>query len=329
MSYTAVQYGVGPIGSRIVEAARDRGVEFVGAIDVDPAKVGADLGRVAGLDRDLGCPVTDDVGAAMAAEPDVVFHATASSVETVSPQLVEALGTGADVVSTTEELAYPWRTHRAVAERLDAAAREHGATCLGTGINPGFAMDVLPAVATAPCRSVDSIRVERIQAAGTRRGPLQAKVGAGLSVEDWEAKIPAGGGHVGLVESASLLADGIGWTLDDITTTIEPVVANARVETDHVTVEPGDAAGIHQVAVGQVGGEPVIELDLRLYVGAPEARDAVSVRGDPAVELAIDGGLHGDVTTPAVVLNAVPRVREAEAGLATMLDLATPRFDGG
>jgi 4-hydroxy-tetrahydrodipicolinate reductase len=150
MSYTAVQYGVGPIGRRIVETALARGVEFVGAIDVDPAKVGTDLGRVAGVGRALGCDVTDDAAAALAADPGLVFHATASSVEAVAPQLVEALDSGADVVSTTEELAYPWRTNRAVAERLDAAAREHDATCLGTGINPGFAMDVLPAVLTTP-----------------------------------------------------------------------------------------------------------------------------------------------------------------------------------
>lgn len=329
MSYTAVQYGVGPIGSRVVEVAIDRGVEFVGAIDVDPAKVGADLGEVAGLDRDLGVPVTDDADAALAADPDVVFHSTASSVDAVAPQLRESLAAGADVVSTTEELAYPWRAHPDVAERLDAAAREHGGTCLGTGINPGFAMDTLPAVLTAPCRSVESVRVERVQDAGGRRGPLQAKVGAGLDVEAWRADIGSGGGHVGLPESVAMLADGLGWALDDVTETVEPVVADARVTTDHVTVEVGEAAGIHQIATGVVDGEPAIELDLTLAVGAANPRDAVAVRGEPDVELTIEGGLHGDVTTPAIVVNAVPRVRDAAPGLATMLDLATPRFDAG
>jgi 4-hydroxy-tetrahydrodipicolinate reductase len=160
MSDTAIQYGVGPIGSRIVETAVDRGYQFVGAVDVDPGKVGADLGRVAGLAEPLGVEVTDDATAALAAEPDVVFHSTASSIGTVEPQLVEAMAAGADVVSTTEELAHPWLAHREIAERLDDAAREHGVTCLGTGINPGFAMDTLPAVLTAPCRSVEAVRVE-------------------------------------------------------------------------------------------------------------------------------------------------------------------------
>ncbi|MDZ7702300.1 MAG: hypothetical protein U5J98_09705 [Halobacteriales archaeon] len=326
MTVTAVQYGVGPIGSRIVEAALDRGYELVGAVDVDPAKVGEDLGAVAGLDEELGVTVTDDAGAALAAGPDVVLHSTASSIAAVEEQLVAAMAAGADVVSTTEELSYPWRAHPDAAGRLDDAAAEHGATCLGTGINPGFAMDALPAVATAPCRSVESVRVERVQDAGTRRGPLQRKVGAGLSLEAWEAEVAADAGHVGLPESVAMLAAGLGWELDDVAETMEPVVADGRTETDHVVVEPGEAAGIHQVATGVVAGEPAIELDLRLYVGAPESRDAVSVRGDPDVELAVEGGLHGDVTTPAVVLNSVPRVREAAPGLATMLDLATPRF---
>lgn len=329
MRDTAVQYGVGPIGSRLVETATERGYEFVGAIDVDPAKVGRDLGDVAGLAEPLGVEITDDAADALAAEPDVVFHSTASSIEAVEPQLVEAMAAGADVVSTTEELAYPWRTHPVVAERLDDAARQHGVTGLGTGINPGFAMDTLPAVLTAPCRSVERVRVERVQDAGTRRGPLQTKVGAGLSVEEWEAEVAADAGHVGLPESVAMLAAGLGWDLDDVTETIEPVVAESRTVTDHVTVEPGDAAGIHQVATGVVDGEPAIELDLGLYVGAPESRDAVSISGDPDLEVVVEGGLHGDVTTPGVVVNAVPRVVEADAGLATMLDLATPRFEAG
>lgn len=327
MTATAVQYGVGPIGSRIVEAAVDRGYQFVGAVDVDPAKVGADLGEVAGLEGTLGVAVTDDVETALAPEPDVVLHSTSSSVEAVEPQLVEAMAAGADVVSTTEELAYPWRAHPEAAERLDDAAAEHGATCLGTGINPGFAMDTLAAVATAPCRSVESVRVERVQDAGTRRGPLQRKVGAGLPVDRWEAEVASEAGHVGLPESVAMLAAGFGWELDAVDETIDPVVAEARTETDHVVVEAGDAAGIHQVGTGVVDGEPAIELDLRLYVGAPESRDSVSIRGEPDVELAVEGGLHGDVTTPAVVLNSVPRVREAGPGLATMLELATPRFE--
>jgi len=329
MSLTAVQYGVGPIGRRLVETAVARGIAFVGAVDVDPSLAGTDLGEAAGLAEPLGVSVTADADAALAAGPDLVLHATSSSVEAVEPQLVAAMAAGADVVSTSEELSYPWRAHPAVAERLDAAGREHGVTCLGTGINPGFAMDVLPAVLTTPCRSVEAVRVERVQDAGTRRAPLQAKVGAGLSVDEWTATVGADGGHVGLPESAAMLAAALGWTLDAVEETVEPVVADERVTRDHVTVDAGAVAGIHQVATGVVDGEAAIELDLSLYVGAPAPHDAVAIRGVPDVDVVVDGGFHGDVTTPGVVLNAVPRVRAAAPGLATMLDLATPHVDAG
>ncbi|MFB6352858.1 MAG: hypothetical protein ABEJ92_02115 [Halobacteriales archaeon] len=328
MRVTAVQYGVGPIGRRIVETAVERGIAFVGAVDIDPDIVGEDLGRAAGLGRDLDVAVVDDAGA-LDADPDVVFHATASAIEAVEPQLVEAMAAGADVVSTAEELAYPWRAHPDAAQRLDDDAREHGVTCLGTGINPGFAMDVLPAVLSAPCRSVEAVRVERVQDAAARRGPLQAKIGAGLAVETWEDRVAREGGHVGLPESVAMLADGLGWALEAVEETVEPVVAEDRTVTAHVTVEPGEAAGIHQVATGVVDGEPAIELDLSLSVGAAEPHDAVTIEGVPDVETVVAGGFHGDVATPGVVVNAVPRVHEAPPGLATMLELGTPRYDAG
>ncbi|MFB6299417.1 MAG: hypothetical protein ABEH65_04080 [Halobacteriales archaeon] len=326
MTLTAVQYGIGPIGGRIVETAVDRGFEFVGAIDIDPAKVGEDLGTVAGLDRELGVTVTDDAEDALAADPDVVFHSTLSSIEAVAPQLEEAMAAGADVVSTTEELAYPWRDNPAVAEEIDATAKDHGTTCLGTGINPGFAMDTLAAVLSTPCQSVETVQVERVQDAGERRKPLQEKVGAGMAVDRWRDEIAAEAGHVGLPESIAMLAGAFGWDLDSVEETIEPVVADERAESEHFTVEPGEAAGIHQVGRGFVDGEAVIELDLKMYLGAGEMLDAVHLRGTPDLDVTVEGGFHGDIATPAVVCNTVPAVQSADPGLATMIDLSTPSY---
>jgi len=325
MSLTAVQYGVGPIGQRIVEVAATRGITFVGAVDVDPAKVGQDLGAVAGLDP-LGVEITDDPQAALAAEPDVVFHATVSDVTAIGPQIEPALAAGADVISTTEELAYPWLDHGPAAAELDEMARRHGQTVLGTGINPGFAMDTLPAVLTTPCQRVDAVSVTRVQDASQRRGPLQEKIGAGLSRGDWEAEIAPEAGHVGLPESIAMLAAALGWDLTDVEETIEPVIAESAVESEFVTAQPDDVAGLHQVGTGYVDGEPAIELDLSMYLGAPEPRDEIEIEGRPDLSVTVDGGFHGDVTTPAVAVNAVERVREGDPGLATMIDLATPRY---
>jgi hypothetical protein len=320
---TAVQYGVGPIGGRVVETAVDRGYEFVGAVDVDPEKVGRDLGTVAGID-DLGVEITDVADAALATGPDVVFNSTLSPLEKVRPQIEEAMAAGADVVSTCEEMAYPWRANPEEAAALDEAAREYGRTCLGTGINPGFAMDTLPAVLTGANRRVDSIYVERVQDAATRRGPLQEKIGAGTDVETFEAEIATEAGHVGLPESVAMLGAALGWDLEAIEESIEPVVADERVESEYVIVEAGEVAGIHQVGKGFVDGEARIELDLSMYLGAPDPHDEVRIEGVPDVHSVVEGGFHGDVTTPAVAVNVVPSVRDADPGFVTMLDVAPP-----
>jgi 4-hydroxy-tetrahydrodipicolinate reductase len=329
---TAVQYGVGPIGARIVETAHARGVEFVGAIDVDPGKVGADLGEVAGrhaeVDGELGAVVTDDPDEALAAAPDVVYHSTASSLAAVGPQLERAIEAGADVVSTTEELSYPWRAASEAARVLDGRATEAGVTVLGTGINPGFAMDAFPAAVTTPCRSVGAVRVERVQDAAQRREPLQRKIGAGTDRATFEAEVAAEAGHVGLRESVAMLAAALGWELETVRESVEPVIADERVESPHLAVDAGEVAGVHQVGVGVVDGEERLELDLRMYLGAPEPRDRVEITGQPDLSVVVEGGFHGDVATPAVVANVTPRVRAADPGLATMLDLDLPSFAG-
>lgn len=324
---TAVQYGVGPIGSRIATAARQTGFEFVGAVDVDPVKVGADLGEVAGFDDTTGVEVTDDATSALAAGPDVVFHSTVSDVEAAVPQLTEILATGANVVSTTEELAYPQWSAPEAAAALDEAAREHDATVLGAGINPGFVMDAMPAYLSTPLRSVTGVTVERVQDAAARREPLQRKVGAGVPLDAFEREIATGAGHIGSAESVAMLGDALGFDVDAVEETVEPVVAEERIETEYLAVEAGEVAGVRQVAHGTVAGETVVTLDLQMYVGADEPRDVVHFESEPPVSVTVEGGYHGDLSTSAVVVNVAPTVIDAEPGLANMTDL-TPSFTG-
>ncbi|MFC6724009.1 hypothetical protein ACFQE1_06400 [Halobium palmae] len=325
-TYTAVQYGLGPIGSRIATTAHETGFEFVGAVDIDPEKVGRPVGDVAGFDTDADVTVTDDAADALVADPDVVFHSTGSSVEAVAPQLREIASAGANVVSTTEELSYPWWNAPEVAADLDAVAEENDVTVLGTGINPGFVMDTMPAVLSTPMASVDAVTVERVQDAGERREPLQKKVGAGVSVETFEEEIATEAGHVGSTESVAMLANALGFDLDGIEESIEPVVDEGGAESDFVTVEPGDVAGLRQVAHGSVDGETVVTLDLQMYVGADDPHDRVGFEGDPPVSVTVEGGYHGDVATSAVVTNVAPNVVAARPGLRSMLDVTTPSF---
>jgi 4-hydroxy-tetrahydrodipicolinate reductase len=320
-----VQYGIGPIGASIVRLMRQKSsIEIVGAIDKDPAKAGRDLGEVIGApDAPWGVMVLADAAAMLERPVDVVVHTTSSYLEKVMDQLLGCLSAGCCVVSTCEELAYPWRKHPGLSERLDAAAKEEGVALVGTGVNPGFVMDKLVLTLSAVSQRVDSARAVRVVDASKRRLPLQKKIGAGMTPEEFRAQVDAGViKHHGLPESAAMIADGLGFSLDDISETIEPVIAEETVKTEFLEVAAGEVAGVHQIARGTSGGKEKIYLELKMYVGAKEPADTVELKGEPNISLVIPGGTHGDVATAAVAVNAIPAILAAPAGLRTDRDLA-------
>jgi 4-hydroxy-tetrahydrodipicolinate reductase len=324
MAIRVLQVGLGPIGVAVARQLATRsGFHLVGGVDVDPALAGMDLGQVCGLPAITGAVVQAELGAALAGlRPDAAVVCTSSALERVAPTLEACLAGGAAVVSTTEELAYPWRQHPELARRLDQAARRAGRALLGTGVNPGFAMDVLPLVLTAMCERVDAISVRRVQDASRRRLPFQKKIGAGLTPEAFAAKASSGEvRHVGLAESVATIADAMGWALDEITDEIAPRIAERRVASEHLTVEAGQVCGLVQVGTGREGARRRVRLELRAWLGAPESYDEVEVEGSPALVSRVVGGIPGDVATASVTVNAIPRVLAAPAGLVTMKDL--------
>ena len=197
---------------------------------------------------------------------------------------------------------------------------------MGTGVNPGYAMDTLALMATGVCCDVSEVRVARVVDAGKRRRPLQIKVGAGLSAAAFEEKKATGMfGHIGLRESLLFVAKGLGWSLDRVDERLDPVLADREITTPFVTVEAGRVAGIHHAIAGYAQERPVLSLDLKMFVGAENPRDAVRVTGDPPVDLEIRGGIFGDTATVAALVNAIPLVLHASPGLKTMMDLPVPR----
>jgi 4-hydroxy-tetrahydrodipicolinate reductase len=300
-----LSYGLGPIGLSIAGLALDRGYTIVGAVDIDPDKVGRDLGTLLGR-APIGVAVSADPRAALAAGPQVVLHSTQSHIPEVLPQIIDCLEAGACVVSTCEELAFPWYRHPAAAHRIDHVAKTKGVAAVGVGVNPGYVMDVLPIALTAPCRSVRAIHVTRVVDAGQRRLPLQRKVGAGMTRDQFVQGVNEGRiGHVGLAESVAMIAEALGWQLDGISEEIEPVMDGPTVR------------GLHQVARGRKDDRSPITLDLTMAVGAADPRDTVIIDGDPSLTVTVPGGVHGDVATCAIAVNAIPRILEAPPGLTT------------
>ena len=320
----AIQYGIGPIGASILKLMREKeAIEIIGAIDNDPSKIGKDLGEVIGAtDAPWGIKVSGDARGVLEQSADIVMHTTSSSLPKVMEQLLACMDVGSCVVSTCEELSYPFRTHPELATQLDKTAKDNGVALVGTGVNPGFVMDKLVITLAAVSQRIDHAKALRIVDASKRRLPLQKKIGAGLSVEEFRAKVKEGTiKHVGLPESVAMVADSLGLRIDQITETIEPKVAAERVQTEFLTVEPGQAAGVHQIARGLSEGKELIYMELQMYVGAKDPADFVELTGHPNISLVIPGGSHGDIATASVAVNSIPSILEAPAGLRTSRDL--------
>lgn len=318
-----IQYGLGPIGSGIARHVVERaGITLVGAVDIDPAKVGRDAGEVIGLGRPLGLTVSETLAQALAsAEAEVAIHATSSYFDLFEDQIVELLQAGLDIVSTSEELSYPWLAYPRQAAAIDSLAKRVGKTVLGTGVNPGFLMDVLPLSLTAICQQVERIEVRRVIDASKRRGPFQAKIGSGLAVETFEARIAAGRmGHVGLPQSTGMLFDTLGQELIRYESAVEPVVADRVHKTDHFEVQPGQVRGLKQVARGYSDRGEFVTLTFIAALDAEEDGDTISITGRPNLVVRLQG-TNGDIATVAIAVNAVRRVVEAGPGLITMRDL--------
>lgn len=318
-----VQVGLGPLGQKIVRFMIERGsINIIGAVDPAPDKVGKDLGDLCGIGK-LGITVSKDVKSALDGKKvDAAVLSTVSSLEKIEAQIAELAEVGLNIVSTCEELSFPWKTGPEISRRIDEVCKANGVACLGTGVNPGYLMDFLPTALTAVCQRVDKIKVSRIQDASIRRIPFQQKIGAGLTLEQFDEKVKAGTlRHVGLTESMHMIAHRMGWKLDNETESLHPIIAETDIDTGYTPIKAGMARGVEQIGRGFVNGEEVITLAFRAGVGEPESYDRVEISGEPNIDSIIAGGVNGDIATCAIIINALRSIISARPGLRTMADI--------
>jgi len=323
-----IHIGLGPIGREVLNIARKRpNMKLVGVVDIDPQKIGKDLGEILGDDK-MGITVSGSISDIVFREkPLIAIHTTRSHIPEIIDQLTELAGQGINVISSTEELLFPFVKYPKESEKLNRAALKGNCTILGTGVNPGFVMDTLPVVLTGVCRSVYSLKIERIVDAARRREPLQRKVGAGLTTARFRELAEEGKlGHVGLRESLYLVAHALNWELENIEETLDPVVSEQEIQTEYLRVLPGQVTGIRHRCLGFRNGEVKLELDLQMYVGASHPLDRVTIDGDPPIDCVLQNGIFGDTATAAILVNLVPNVVAVSPGLKTMLDISIPRF---
>ncbi len=322
-----VVMGLGFIGQEIARAAlASPEVELIGAVDTSPQLAGRPLADVLGQPTPK-VKVTDSLERALGRRRGaVLLHATGSRLPQVMDQLLDAIKLGVPVVSTCEELAFPFLKHPELATKLERAAQKAGVAVLGTGVNPGFIMDRLVATAGQACGPVRRVTVTRVVDARTRREALQRKVGAGLTEDEFFALVDKEQlGHVGLVESAALCALGLGMDCDDYEEEIAPVLAEEDITGGAFPVRKGRVAGIFQSVVGLEDEQERVRLELTIAVGAEDPKDRIEIDADPKVVVEIPGGVAGDRATANTLVNAAPRLTAAEAGLLTVLELPAGR----
>jgi hypothetical protein len=319
MKLRVLHVGLGPLGVKIVGDLQRRKLGEVVAA-VDPAHAGKRLSALVEGAPDLAIAASLDE----ALPPvDVALVTTVSDLAGVAPTLKKLAALGISSVSTCEELSWPWDRDQALAQELAAAAAAHGVRMLGTGVNPGFVMDALAVAVTTACASVRKVVIHRIQDATTRRIPFQKKIGATLALPEFERLAALQQiRHVGLRESVGMVASTLGLAFDRVEETIAPIVAERAMTCGVGPIAAGAACGVHQEARAFAGKREVIVLVFRAAIGEPDARDQIIIDGDPPVDLTIRGGLHGDVSTSAVVLNSVRSLLAAPPGLHTMSTIA-------
>jgi 4-hydroxy-tetrahydrodipicolinate reductase len=328
--------GFGAMGALMARCIAGReNLRLVAVVDHDPGKIGNVSHEVV----ISGVPVEGDLDAALdRAQPHVVLAATTAYAAEAATQLLPILSRGISVITIAQELVYPIGDSVAVAQSLDMAGRASGARITAVGVNPGFAMDLVPLVMSAACWHVRGIAVER-KVDFSPYGPDEmAHIGAGLTPEAFRLGVARGDiGHIGLLESASMVAGYLAVDLDELVQTTSPIVARSERRTTTVTVPNGRVCGFTQEVVGTLGGQQRVRFTMcGILNPRPEEDgftlgDCATLYGSPDVEIRMMRGPCdcGGLATAAIAVNAIPRVLAAAPGFLLAPQLALPMLGSG
>lgn len=318
--------GLGPIGHNTAKAVlADSGMKLVGLVDIDPKLIGKVPDGLEGAPK-----VVASIDEAVKGGCDVAIVTTTSKFDRAADTFRTLIAKKIHISSSCEEMAWPYFLYPDLAKQIDAEASKAGIAMIGTGVNPGFVMDFLPVVLSSMVAKVTGVKVVRQLDASKRRQPLQAKVGATMTVEHFNGLAREGKiGHMGIGESVAMIAHGLGRTAHkkDVKITLEPVVAETELPSLLGTIKPGQVRGMRNTAKWS-GDWLSIELDLTMAVGTKDPHDRVELTGPVPLNLRIEGGTPGDTATVAALVNCARQCPKAKPGLRTMLDFPVAGAQG-
>lgn len=327
-----VQWGLGAMGSGMAKLMLQKpGIEVVGAIRKRPDTVGKDLGEVLGIGRELGVAVSGSPkGVLKKTSCDLVVHATDSFTRSCFDDLKTILEAGLNCISIAEEMSCPHAQEPELADALDKLAKKNGVTLLGTGVNPGFVLDLLIITLSGACHHVERIEASRINDLSPFGPTVMRTQGVGTTVEEFHAGIKQGNivGHIGFRESITLVSDALGLGIDRIEETREPIISNTDRETPNVKVKKGMVAGCRHIGIGYAGNVEKVKLihpqQIHPEMENTETGDYIKIEGNPNINMAIKPEIPGGLGTMSVAVNMIPIVYKASPGLKRMFDLPVP-----
>ena len=327
-----LQWGLGAMGSGMAKLVLQKsGLKIVAAVDGRPDYVGKDLGDVLNINKVLNVTVTDQPETVLDKEKvDIVVIATTSWTEKQMPDLRKILTAGINVISIAEEMAAPEAQSPELAKELDELAKLHGVSVLGTGVNPGYVLDLLVVMLSGGCHNVERIEASRVNDLSPYGPTVMETQGVGMTPEAFRAGIEAGTivGHVGFPESIQMISDALGLAVDRIEQVREPIISKVYRETPHVKVEPGMVAGCAHTGIGYAGDKEVIRLihpqQIHPQLEDQGTGDYINIFGLPEVHMAITPEYAGGIATQGIAVNMIPHVFAATPGLKRMIDLPTP-----
>jgi 4-hydroxy-tetrahydrodipicolinate reductase len=335
-TFNVIQVGLGPMGRYIADLLVSRpNIKLVGVVDINPDLIGKNLTEFISNKPSDELLVQSEINDLISLNNiDVVIIATSSSLLKIDSLIKQVVKAGCNVISLCEELSYPFIKQPTLSADINSLAKENSVSVVGTGINPGYLMDLLPIVLTAPCQEVRKITVKRMMNSSKRREPFQRKIGTALSPSIFHHKIEEKEitGHVGLTEALQMIVSTLGLKYQEIVEyPPEPIIAKDDFVTSYnETVQKGEVCGLQSIAkaIDENTNELVV-LEFYAYSGDHEEYDSITIEGTPTIHQKIIGGVHGDLGTAAMVVNLIPIVLKAQPGLLTMKDLPVPHNTKG
>lgn len=327
-----LQWGLGAMGSGMARLMLEKaGLKIVAAVDGRPDFVGKDLGDVLMVDKKLGVIVTDKPEDVLNKdEVDIVVIATTSWTKEQLPDLIKIIKSGINCISIAEEMADPEAQNPGLGKELDELAKKHGVTVLGTGVNPGYVLDLMVVALTGGNHRVDRIEASRVNDLSPYGPTVMKTQGVGTNPEEFRAGVADGSivGHVGFPESIHMISQALGLGVDRIEESREPIISTVYRETPHVKVQPGMVAGCAHIGIGYRGDQEVIKLihpqQIHPHLEEQDTGDYINIYGKPEIHMAIKPEIAGGVATMGIAVNMIPHVVAATPGLKRMIDLPVP-----